>query len=118
MEHISITRSLAMNQKPAGAVIGIRGTNLGKILRIQPESQIILGRDTEKCDICFSDPKVSRKHCVIVYHLSENGYSVYDYSTNGTYKDGGFLLKKGENHHLPPGTELWLGTRKEAIRLG
>lgn len=118
MEHISITRSLAMNQRPGGAIVGIRGTNLGKILRIQPEVEILLGRNTETCDICFLSSKVSRMHCGIIYHLKENRYSVYDYSANGTYRDGGYPLKKGENHQLPPGTELWIGTKEEAIKLG
>lgn len=118
MEHISITRSLALNQEPRGAVIGIRGTNLGKILRIQPEVEIQLGRDTERCDICFFSSKVSRVHCRITYHHMEHCYTVVDCSMNGTYREDGQRLKKGENHGIPPGTELWIGTRQEAVKLG
>lgn len=118
MEHVSITRSLAMNQKPGGAIVGIRGSNLGKILRIQPEIEVLLGRDSEKCDVYFSDPKVSRIHCSVVYHLKENVYSIYDYSSNGVFLTDGSLLKRGVNDGILPGSELWLGTPKEAVKLG
>lgn len=118
MNHISITRSLALNREQGGAIVGIRGTNLGKILRIQPKIEILLGRDTEKCDICFSSPKVSRVHCRITYHLLEQCYTVVDCSMNGIYREDGRRLKKGENHGIQPGTELWIGTRQEAIKLG
>ena len=53
MAHLSVTKSLAMNRPEGGAIIGIRGSNIGRILRIQPEVEIVLGRDAERCDICF-----------------------------------------------------------------
>lgn len=118
MENVSVTRSLALNRVPGGAVIGVRGENFGKIVCIRPEVEILLGRDTNLCDIFFHNGKVSRKHCGIVYHLKENAYSVYDYSTNGTYVKGGKRLKRGGNHGIPPGTELYIGTTEDVIKLG
>ena len=118
MESVTITRSLAMNRRPGGAIVGIRGSCLGKILRIQPGVEILLGRDTNICDICFESKKVSRKHCGIIYHAKEHSYSVCDYSANGTYLGNGQRLKSGIHYKVLAGEELWIGTKEDVIKLG
>lgn len=44
-DKVFLTRSLSMNQEPAGALVGIRGIWLGAIIRMQDEEEIIIGRD-------------------------------------------------------------------------
>ncbi len=118
MENVTITRSIAMNRKTGGAIVGIKGSCLGKILRIQPEAEILLGRDTNICDICFESGKVSRKHCGITYHITNNSYTVCDYSANGTFLGNGQRLDRECSYELPSGTELWIGTKEDVIKLG
>lgn len=118
MGAISITRSLARNGMEGGAIVIVRGENLGKIVRIRPEVKILLGRDADCCDIYFSGKKVSRKHCFVVYHQADRTYGVYDCSSNGTFFADGRKLGRGENEGIKPGTELWIGTAEDAIRLG
>lgn len=117
MNEWSITRSLAMNRKRSGAIIGVRGCRLGAMIRIQPDVEIILGRSPQS-DIQFDDAKISRKHCGIVYSVISDSYSVYDYSKNGVFLEDGKRLPEGWNTGLLPGTALCLGTEGNMIRLG
>lgn len=118
MSGMTVTRSLALNRKQSGAIIGVKGQRLGDIIRIQPEVEIILGRNEAQSDILFDDPKISRKHCGIVYHSQTGNYSVCDYSRNGLYRENGERLKRGWNERILPGTAICLGNDRNIIRLG
>ncbi|MCI8491291.1 MAG: FHA domain-containing protein [Lachnospiraceae bacterium] len=118
MDSVTITRSLAMNKPAGGAIVVVRGENIGKIVRIQPDTEIFLGRDSNVCDLYFQGNKISRKHCGIIYHAKENVYSIQDYSANGTFWPDGNRLNSQSPNWITPGTEIWLATKKDAIRLG
>ena len=81
---ITVTRSLAMNQDDAGAIIGIKGYLIGKIIRLKPEQRVLLGRDASQCDVVLSGDMVSRVHCSICYDGKKKTYIVNDLSTNAT----------------------------------
>ena len=57
---ITVTRSLAMNQDDAGAIIGIKGYLIGKIIRLKPEQRVLLGSSRQsypsapECSSCLS----------------------------------------------------------------
>ena len=42
-----------MNKPAGGAIVVVRGENIGKIVRIQPDTEIFLGRDSNVCDLYF-----------------------------------------------------------------
>ena len=104
---ITVTRSLAMNQDDAGAIIGIKGYLIGKIIRLKPEQRVLLGRDM-----------VSRVHCSICYDGKKKTYIVNDLSTNGILVDRKYMLKKRQNTELPTGSQLFIGSEDNIICLG
>lgn len=64
----------------------IEGENAGVKIRIPPEQEIVIGR-SQKCDVCLSERKISRKHAKI--QDKQEGHILLDLgSTNGTYLNG------------------------------
>lgn len=118
LDNITVTTSFAMNWLPCGAIIVVRGENIGRIVRIQSDIEIFLGRDSNICDLHFHGRRISRKHCGIIYHAEEKMYSVIDYSSNGTFCADGTRISCKDRTKLAPGTELWLAAEKDAVRLG
>ena len=115
---ITVTRSLAMNQDDAGAIIGIKGYLIGKIIRLKPEQRVLLGRDASQCDVVLSGDMVSRVHCSICYDGKKKTYIVNDLSTNGILVDRKYMLKKRQNTELPTGSQLVIGSEDNIICLG
>lgn len=114
-----LTRSLAMNTlNEKGAIIGIKGSILGAIYRIQDNQEIVLGRDPYTCDILLRGQKVSRKHCSIIYIPEVQMYKVVDYSLNGCFLKDGSRLEKERPYSLTHGTEIALGGKENIIKLG
>lgn len=117
-DKVFLTRSLSMNQEPAGALVGIRGIWLGAIIRMQDEEEIIIGRDAGVANLVFAEKTISRKHCSIVYHGSTGLYTVTDWSMNGTFRGDGSRLSKGRAYNFPSGAELLIGSAENVFKLG
>ncbi|BFZ63659.1 Protein kinase protein rad53 [Saitoella coloradoensis] len=67
------------------------------------QSQIVLGRNPEMCDVVIPDVRLSKRHCVIWRVKSESGkWSVFvrDLSVNGCSIQGKRKLKKGKTMEL------------------
>lgn len=105
-------------QKNYGAIICVRGSYVGAIIRIQPEQLIQIGRDGEAADMVINLPLVSRIHCSILYHCDTMEYEIVDYSNNGTYVNDNKRLLPDETYLLKPGTEICFGDKKTVYKLG
>ena len=91
------------SQVPSGLIIGIRGEYNGAQIQIFNGEKIYIGRSSES-NLVLSNKKASRKHCSIAYDAKEDKYSIVNYSSNGTYLNGGQLLEREKVYHLPHGT--------------
>lgn len=102
-------------KKKNGGIIGISGAYAGAEIPLEAGG-IILGRDAANAELIIESPKVSRRHCKIVYDAQKGEYTVTDYSTNGTFV-GKRRLTKGVAEILPPGTVLNIGDSRNSFRL-
>ena len=110
LSNIPVKANLAMtgevtqkSQVPSGMIIGIRGEYNGAQIQIFNGEKIYIGRSSES-NLVLSNKKASRKHCSIAYDAKEDKYSIVNYSSNGTYLNGGQLLEREKVYHLPHGT--------------
>jgi pSer/pThr/pTyr-binding forkhead associated (FHA) protein len=107
-----------MNQDDTGAIIGTKGYLFGKIIRLKPDKDYILGRDAAQCDIVFKSEMISRVHCNIRYNSREKNYTVRDTSLNGVVLNGKVRLKRNENIVVKSGSLLLIGDNDTEIMLG
>ncbi len=101
-----------------GVLAGIKGAYKGVTLYFRPEQKILIGRDDEVADIIVNLPKVSRLHCVIVFHEKDNTYEIVDFSKNGTYLSGGQRLVPDTTYCVQAGTEISFGDLDTVYCLG
>ena len=112
------------SSQPGGGAIGcsiagLSGMYAGQTIPMAPNDELIIGRDATLCNIIIDQnaEKVSRKHCGIRFDASHNSYSVVDYSSNGTYIDGGSRLTANMPMTVQRGTILNLGNRENRFKL-
>lgn len=103
-----------------GFITGLSGMYAGQTLPLAPNDEMMIGRDNALCNLIVDQnaDKVSRKHCGIVYDGVRKVYLVTDYSTNGTFIDGGSRLVANIPTTLQSGTILALGSRENRFKLG
>jgi len=101
-----------------GVLVCERGTCQGVALDFRPEQSILVGRDDKIADIVINLPKVSRLHCVIVFHEKDNTYEIVDFSKNGTYISGQQRLVSDISYSLKPGTKISFGDFDNLYCLG
>lgn len=101
-----------------GYLHGVQGQYTGFDFEIEPGEEIVFGRDEEFCDVTFASPQISRRHCGIRYDEVTGCYQVIDYSVTGTMLSNGRKVNSGSYMVVHPGTIVYLGDQKEAIRLG
>lgn len=100
-----------------GNLLGIKGEYAGAVFPIRDREQIVLGKDSEKCQILFSDPHISRVHLCIRYLGDSELYEVTDYSRNGTYDAQGERLPSQVTCRFRRGMIFTLNHEKEVFRL-
>ena len=91
------------SQVTASMIISVRGVYEEAENQIFKGEKIYIGRSSES-NLVLSNKKASRKHCSIAYDAKEDKYSIVNYSSNGTYLNGGQLLEREKVYHLPHGT--------------
>lgn len=101
--------------KAVGKIFGLTGAYAGAEVTLEAGG-IVLGRDSAEAQIVIDSPKVSRRHCRVVYDNEKKQYIVTDYSSNGTFV-GNRKLTKGVAEILPSGTVIALGDDKNTFRL-
>ena len=87
-------------------------------IEFRPEQKILVGRDEKVADIVVNLPKVSRLHCILVYHEKENTYEIMDVSKNGTYISGKQRLVADVSYCVKPGTKISFGDTDTEYCLG
>lgn len=85
------------------ALVGLSGAYAGASIFMQPNEEIVIGRDTTVSHVVLSDSQVSRKHCGVRYIGETGNYQVVDYSSNGTFVNG-TMIPSGMNYDCAPGT--------------
>ncbi len=103
----------------SASITGLSGMYAGQDLPLAPNDEMIIGRDSAFCNVIVDQnaEKVSRKHCGILFDQSRNSYQVTDYSTNGTFIDGGNRLVANMPTTLQRGTVIALGSRENRFKL-
>lgn len=101
-----------------GCLRGIQGQYAGAEVEIDAGEEIVLGRDPQYCKLIFDYPKISRRHCGVVFDAETGKYRVIDYSSNGTTFSNGQAAQAGSYITVEPGTIIYLANKHEAIQLG
>lgn len=101
-----------------GVLVGVKGACKGVSIEFRPEQKILVGRDEKVADIVVNLPKVSRLHCILVYHEKENTYEIMDVSKNGTYISGKQRLVADVSYCVKPGTKISFGDTDTEYCLG
>jgi len=101
------------------SITGMSGMYAGQTIPLAPNDEMIIGRDNAMCNLIVDQnaEKVSRKHCGIVYNPSQGVYTVTDYSSNGTFIDGGNQLVANMPTSLRKGAIIALGSRENRFKL-
>lgn len=81
------------------------------------DNVLIVGKDSDQCNLILSNKTVSRVHCIITYIPETDTYTVKDVSKNGTFFSDGKRLVKEFEMQVPRGTEIYLGEPKERFIL-
>jgi len=98
---------------------GLSGMYAGQTFPMAPNDELIIGRDAVVSNVIVDQnaDKVSRKHCGVSFDPARNSYSVIDYSSNGTYIDGGSRLAANVPTTVQRGVVINLGNRENRFRL-
>ncbi len=101
-----------------GTISGLSGMYAGQEIPLAPNEDLLIGRDST-CNLIIdrNADKLSRKHCSISYNPSIGAYMVTDFSSNGTYIDGGNRLVANMATQMQRGTVIALGNRENRFRL-
>lgn len=74
--------SFASEQVTVGKLTCIRGEYRGAEIVMRQGEMITLGRDQEICQLVFTDPHISRRHCIVIFQ-PDGTYSLTNLSKNG-----------------------------------
>ncbi len=101
-----------------GTISGLSGMYAGQDIPLAANEPLLIGRDGT-CNLIIDKnaEKLSRKHCSIVYNAQSGVYMVTDYSSNGTYIDGGNRLVANMATQIQRGTIIALGNRENRFKL-
>lgn len=106
--------------KASGAsVTGLSGMYAGQEIPMAAGDELIIGRDNALCNLIVDQnaDKISRKHCGVLFDAARGVYMVTDYSTNGTFIDGGNRLVANMPTQMQRGTVIALGSRENRFKL-
>jgi serine/threonine protein kinase len=94
------------------------GKSAGVKWALPSDTNIIVGRSPQNCNIVVSDPGISRKHCVIRYSSGEGCFTVTDTSANGTFTEDGTRLRSDVPHVIEAQRQIWLTEQKITLQIG
>ncbi len=103
----------------SGSISGMSGMYAGQTLPLAGGDEMVIGRDNSLCNLIVDQnaDRLSRRHCGIIYNPGAGNYTVTDYSSNGTFVDGGSRLVANMPTSLARGTVIALGNRSNRFRL-
>lgn len=114
---MTVTRSIAMSGAAEGGLICIKGDYIGQMVPLPGDQVVVLGRDEAESTYALSDPQISRRHCEITYVSSANQYRIVDCSKNGTFFGKGEKMIPGREYFLNPGTDIFIGNKRNLYKL-
>ena len=117
MENVYVTKSLCMNQKHLGGVVGIKGELIGRRFDLRDNTDVFFGRDSSEVDVAVHGAKVSRIHLSIRFNRKTNDYTVQDCSSNGTYIGPDKFLLHKDKRRVSAGTILLIGDEENVLQL-
>lgn len=104
--------------EPKGYLYGLNGSCAGYNFELTANEEFVIGKDASVSSIVI-DPsfkEISRKHCGITYSNQTDGFTIIDYSSNGTWANG-IKLVHNEATFFPKGTVIKLANDKNTFRL-
>ncbi len=116
-KNVTVTKSLAMNGKETGAIVGVKGAMLGRIHRIEQGEEVVIGSNPEQATIFLEGFEVDELRCSIRYIQESKEYIVCNLQDGYVVADGE-ELEVGREYTLEPGCRISLGTAANEIRLG
>jgi hypothetical protein len=107
------------NRSASCGLTGLSGMYAGQDMPIAPSDDLIIGRDASLANVIIDQnaDKVSRKHCGVRFDSARNCYTVIDYSSNGTFTEGGSRLVANVPTTMQRGSVIALGSRENRFRL-
>ena len=109
-----------MYAKNNGNIMWISGDYTGYSFPVNPGEVVIIGRDPSLANIIIDQrfTTVSKRHCAISFDPNMQLYTVTDYSSNGTFINGGIKLESNKPLQLAPETVVSIGNGENSFRLG
>ena len=94
----------------------IAGALAGTELDLDPNRELIIGRDSRRCQLVLADQDISRRHCAVKY--MEGAYYVRDLGSSfGVFINDSQRLESEVNTMCPVGTTLTLAQGSNKIKL-
>jgi len=80
---------------------------------------LIIGRDAVLAHLVIDEGAelISRRHCEVKFLGDGTGWSVTDFSSNGTFLADGRRLKLNKPTKVPSGSEIYLGNENNRFLL-
>lgn len=102
-----------------GSIAWMDGQYNGCQFPVDPGKEVIIGRDPSVSNIVIDGKytTVSKRHCGIRFDSFSGLYTVTDYSSNGTYINGGTKLQPHTPLQLQPNTVVSIGKGSNSFRL-
>jgi hypothetical protein len=97
--------------EPKGVMRGLAGMYAGAEIPLN-NGAVIIGRDASRANLIYDEScaKVSRKHCELSYDNESKMFSIIDYSSTGTFKNGNTnCLPQNMRVFLEPGSVIDIG---------
>lgn len=103
---------------PRGVMVGLAGVYAGAEIPMADGEFIQLGRQNTNHLVFEGQTKVSRDHCKIKWDAASKKYTIYDYSSTGSFVNGSHdCLPQNLEMPLDPGTVVAIGDEANTFRL-
>lgn len=105
--------------KNAGSIMWTLGDYSGYSFPVNPGEEIVIGRDPSISNIIIDQKytTVSKRHCSVRFDPNTQLYTVVDYSSNGTFINGGIKLESYKPLQLASDTVVSIGNGENSFRL-
>ncbi|MBO5373354.1 MAG: FHA domain-containing protein [Lachnospiraceae bacterium] len=104
--------------QPRGVMVGLTGMYAGAEIPFTDGNYIKLGRAADNHLMFENERRVSRNHCSIKWDSERGKYTIYDYSSSGTYVNGSEdCIPQNLEIDIMPGSVIAIGDAKNTFRL-
>ena len=103
---------------PRGVLVGLTGIYAGAEITMPPGEFIRMGRQNTNHLVFEGQKSVSRDHCKMKWNADSQTYTIYDYSSTGSFVNGSHdCLPQNLEMTLEPGCVLAIGDETNTFRL-